>query len=110
MTISVFASSRDLFLWIKLSASANDKRTFLALIQKWIDPRMTKELASRFEKAGEEGYGMSYDIEGRNFPFTKQQALNKLAGKMEDDTCYELHTGRGSATWRSKGFVVVEKE
>lgn len=113
VAVPLYSEERDLFIGIKETASSKDKKTVLDMLRTYIDPRVTKNNATKFREVANTNVVYlcaSYDIEGRKFNFNKQKALDKLAGKLDDPSVLILYVGKGSATWRSKGLEHVPTE
>lgn len=113
VALPVHSGERDLFIGIKETASNKDKKTVLDMLRKYIDPRVTKSNVTKFREVANTNVVYlcaSYDVEGRKFNFSKQKALHKLAGKLDDPSVVILYVGKGSSTWRSKGLKPISVE
>ena len=111
------AGGRYLIIGINKDASGHDKLLLLGVINKYLDPAYTGDMAVTIYKVSNpsiEALVGSWDIGGRHFPFTKQQALNYFvthAGDFDDVTDIKLLVDDNALeAIRNAGFEIKSEE
>lgn len=83
----ILAADRYLIIGINKDATNHDKLALLSVINKFIDPDYSASMAITIYKISDpttEAIIGCWDIGGRKFPFTKQQALNYFSAHAGD--------------------------